>query len=93
VAPDAQGCSESIRLNPHSIGNPGPDWHIMGTGDYNNDGKSDILWQNSSGAVVVWEMNASTVIGGAFSPTPARPGTIDRCLGPPADFRAADAGG
>jgi hypothetical protein len=24
-----------------SLGNPGPDWHIMGTGDYNNDGKSD----------------------------------------------------
>jgi hypothetical protein len=31
-----------------SLGNPGPDWHIFGTGDYNNDGKSDILWQNST---------------------------------------------
>jgi hypothetical protein len=31
-----------------SLGNPGPDWHVFGTGDYNNDGKSDILWQNST---------------------------------------------
>ena len=34
-----------------SLGNPGPDWHILGVGDYNGDGRSDILWQNSSGAV------------------------------------------
>jgi len=25
----------------------------MGTGDFNHDGKSDVLWQNSSGAVSV----------------------------------------
>ena len=42
-----------------SLGNPGPDWHIM---DYNGDGKSDILWQNSSGAVAVWEMNGTNPI-------------------------------
>jgi len=40
----------------------GPDWHIMGTGDYNNDGKSDILSQNSSGAVAIWEMNGTTAL-------------------------------
>jgi hypothetical protein len=34
----------------------------MGVGDYNNDGKSDILWQNSSGAVAVWEMNGTNAI-------------------------------
>ena len=33
------------------IGNPGPDWRIMGSGDYNSDGKADILWQNASGDV------------------------------------------
>ena len=37
------------------IGNPGPDWRICGTGDYNRDGRSDILWQNSAGDVAVWE--------------------------------------
>ena len=35
----------------------------MGTGDYNGDSHSDILWQNSSGEVVVWEMNGTGVIG------------------------------
>jgi len=45
-----------------SLGNPGPGWHIMGVGDYNHDGKSDILWQNSSGAVAVWEMKGTNAI-------------------------------
>ena len=31
--------------------NPGSSWHIIGTGDFNGDGKSDILWQNTNGAV------------------------------------------
>ena len=50
------------------IGNPGPSWHARGTGDFNGDGFADILWQNSSGAVAIWEMNgatplATTIIG------------------------------
>jgi hypothetical protein len=43
---------------------------IKGAGDYNNDGKSDILWQNSSGAVAVWEMNGSSVFGSAILANP-----------------------
>ena len=31
---------------------PGPSWHAIGTGDFNGDGLSDILLQNSSGEVV-----------------------------------------
>jgi hypothetical protein len=27
--------------------NPGPSWQIKGTGDFNNDGRSDILWQGA----------------------------------------------
>ncbi len=37
-----------------SLGNPGPSWHIVGTGDFNKDGKSDILWQNDSGQAAIW---------------------------------------
>ena len=36
-----------------------------GTGDFNGDGKSDILWQNSStDDVWIWEMDGTTQIGG-----------------------------
>ena len=45
--------------------NPGPSWKAIGTGDFNDDGHSDILWQNtSSGQVSIWEMNGTNVIGG-----------------------------
>jgi hypothetical protein len=46
-----------------SVGNPGPSWHVMGVGDYNNDGRSDILFQSSSGEVAIWELNGTSVIG------------------------------
>jgi hypothetical protein len=47
-----------------SLGNPGPSWHVIATGDFNGDGYSDILWQNDSGEVAIWEMNGTSVIGG-----------------------------
>jgi hypothetical protein len=51
--------------------NPGPSWHAIGTGDYNGDGHSDILWQSASGQAAIWEMNGNTLIGGgAVSPNP-----------------------
>jgi subtilisin family serine protease len=35
-----------------------PSWKIRGTGDFNQDGQTDILWWNStSGQVVAWLMN------------------------------------
>ena len=34
--------------------NPGPNWHIEGTGDYNGDNKSDILWQSDDGTPAIW---------------------------------------
>jgi hypothetical protein len=55
-----------------SLGNPGSSWHIKGSGDFNGDGCSDILRQNDSGEVVIWEMNGFDVIGSA---TVFNPGT------------------
>jgi hypothetical protein len=34
--------------------NPGPGWHVAGTGDFNGDGVSDILWHNDGGFVREW---------------------------------------
>jgi len=35
--------------------NPGPTWHVVGTGDTSSDGKAGILWQHNNGALVLWE--------------------------------------
>ena len=55
------------------VANPGPSSKAIGTGDFNHDGNSDILLQNtSSGQVSVWEMNGNTIIGGGLSPIRGR---------------------
>ena len=46
--------------------NPGPSWKEIGTGDFNGDGRSDILWQNANGQAAIWEMNGTNVIGSAL---------------------------
>ena len=33
-------------------------------GDYNGDGKSDVLWRNGSGETLMWLMDGTTVVGG-----------------------------
>jgi hypothetical protein len=40
--------------------NPGPSWQVKGTGDFNGDGKSDILWQGKDGTAAVWLMDGTT---------------------------------
>jgi hypothetical protein len=35
------------------IANPGAAWHVEGTGDFNSDGKTDLMLQNNSGASAV----------------------------------------
>jgi hypothetical protein len=34
-------------------------WNVMHTGDFNGDGKSDILWHNSNGNSSIWLMTAN----------------------------------
>ena len=47
--------------------NPGPSWKVVGTGNFNGDGLSDILWQNTSGQAAIWEMSGTNVIGGGLA--------------------------
>ena len=48
--------SASIRARPGTS---------IGTGDFNGDGKADILWQNTDGTPAVWLMDGTSLISGA----------------------------
>ena len=43
---------------------PDTGFHIVGTGDYNGDGKPDILWHHATlGEVWVWPMDGTVKLG------------------------------
>ena len=46
-------------------------------GDFNADGKSDLLLQNANGSVAEWPMNGTEVIGGGAIGTIASPWIIE----------------
>ena len=53
--------------------NPGPQWHIEGAGDFNSNGKADILWQHDNGQAAVWFMDGflvqeTTLVGVSTGP-------------------------
>jgi hypothetical protein len=50
------------RIGGGSLGNPGASWHALRAGDYNGDGRSDILFQNASGEVDVWLTSGTNVL-------------------------------
>ena len=46
-----------------SLGNPG-DRRATGTGNFDDDGESDVLFQHISGEVAIWNMDDTNIIGG-----------------------------
>ncbi|MES2904280.1 MAG: FG-GAP-like repeat-containing protein [Pseudomonadota bacterium] len=43
------------------------DWSVVAVGDYNGDGRDDILWRNTNGTLTDWLANAN----GSFTPNDA----------------------
>ena len=47
------------------------DWKVVGSGDYDGDTKSDIMWRHElTGQVYYWRMNGSTITSSAKVATP-----------------------
>jgi len=61
INPDTGGLGGPGVLISAGTQNPGPTWHVVGTGDTNDDGTvhgesiAGILWQNDNGALALWE--------------------------------------
>jgi len=49
-----------------STQNPGPTWHVVGTGDTDGDTRAGVLWQNDNGTLAIWE-NLIIPTTGAFT--------------------------
>lgn len=56
----------TIEFSAATSSQVGNDWQIVGTGDFNLDGRDDILWQHSSGTIASWQMDSGTVLGASY---------------------------
>src|SRR6266540_3336541 len=53
-----------------ALGNSAP---VATAGDFNGDGKADILWQHDSGLPMIWTMDGATVTNSSALPNPGEP--------------------
>ena len=49
---------------------PGSTIKVVGVGDFNGDGKADLVWQLTDGSTYIGLMNGTSWIGGAFQTGP-----------------------
>jgi hypothetical protein len=65
-------------------------WKMAGVGDFNRDGKPDVLWHHQlSGQAVLWYMDGSVLIGGTFTQPNGLPNTDWRMVAV-ADYNGDD---
>jgi len=62
--------SALVTLPGGEVANPGDFWTIAGTGDFNGDDHSDILWRGADGSVAIWNVDGATLTGSALVTLP-----------------------
>jgi len=58
---------DGTTATPGPVYNVDPSWAPQDTGDFNGDGKTDILWRKASaagGAATIWQMDGTTATPG-----------------------------
>ena len=51
---------------------PDASWTVAGIGDFNNDGRADMLWRQTTGALALWQMNDASVAGSRLRHLPGQ---------------------
>ncbi len=69
---DGLGLTGLVTQNQNADLKQSVDFVAQDVGDYNGDGKADILWRNSTGVGEIWTMNGATAtsIGTLSQPVP-----------------------
>lgn len=63
-----------VNFTGEPLGNVSPVWSIVGIGDFNSDGKADLLWRDQTGDTELWVSDPGTTVSfhgeslGAVSP-------------------------
>jgi len=52
------------------LGNPGAGWQLISVDHFTPNGQADLLFQNTSGAMMLWEMNGTSVATTLNLPNP-----------------------
>jgi hypothetical protein len=53
---------QPLNMNATYVSQVPTNWSVVGTGDFNGDGMSDILWSDQAGDYVIWEMNGTQIL-------------------------------
>jgi hypothetical protein len=54
--------SAALMSSSNDLGVVPTSWNVAVTGDFNADGRSDILWSNANGDTAIWFMNGATML-------------------------------
>lgn len=67
---------------------PGSDWSVAGTGDFNSDSTTDVLWRNVDGSIDIWTMGGGPLANQIVASNHVTVGNTPVRLGP--EWQVAD---